>query len=221
MLKTKLLLVGSAILFLLFMLVIPSNFSSKLPIFQITEKPTVISKGSYGNTVTIDLTFGKEEIETLIKNLKAPYPQFFMSIEWIERSETIIEQMKEMNIPIGLLGQDGVKYIENTSLFEKEVKRFEVAIGEKPLWFRTKDYEFPVELQKFAWQEEVNLLGSSKYWREGTPTLEKGDILSVPMHQDERVEIQQLTKFLQTQPFVTIEQNIFELNMKKKSYPDE
>ncbi|WP_342599451.1 hypothetical protein MHB48_19285 [Psychrobacillus sp. FSL H8-0483] len=219
--KKKLLLVGPLMLiFVLLLFIIPSNYSSILPVFQVTEKPSVISKGTYGNTVTIDLTFGKEEIETLLNSLEAPYPQFFMSIEWIERSETILELMKEKHMPIGLLGQEGSNYIENPDLFKKEIERFERAIGEKPLWFRTKDYEFPMELQQSAWQEEVNLLGSSKYWGKGNLVLEKGDILSVPMHQEEKVEINQLTKFLKSQPFITIEQNLFALNMKKKSYPE-
>lgn len=208
------------LLFVLLLFIIPSSYSSILPVFQVTEKPTVISKGTYGNTVTIDLTFGKEEIETLLNSLEAPYPQFFMSIEWIERSESILELMKEKHMPFGLLGQEGSNYVENPDLFKKEIERFERAIGEKPLWFRTKDYEFPMELQESAWQEEVNLLGSSKYWGKGNLVLEKGDILSVPMHQEERVEINQLTKFLKSLPFITIEQNLFALNMKKKSYPE-
>ena len=67
------------------------------------------------------MTFGKEEIETLLKDLKAPYPHFFISTEWMERSEPIIKIMQDKNIPIGLLGQDGAVYIEDPALFQKEV----------------------------------------------------------------------------------------------------
>lgn len=220
MLKIKLLLVGSLILLFFLVFIVPRNYPSILPVFQITEKPTVISKGSYGKTVTIDLTFGKEEIETLLENLEAPYPHFFISTEWMERSEPIIQHMKEKNIPIGLLGKDGAIYIEDLSLFQKEVNQFEKIIGDKPLWFRTKDYQFPVELQEAAWQQEVNLLSSSKYWDEKIPALSKGDILSIPLHQDERIEIQQLIKFLKSEPFLTIEQNIFDLKMNTRTFPE-
>lgn len=219
-LKTKALLVGLLIVSGLFLFSVPKNFSSLLPVFQLTEKPTVISKGSYGNTITIDLTFGKSDIEKLVNDLQAPYPHFFISIEWIERSEHIIELMKEKNVPISLLGQNGLTYIENPRLFEKEVERFEKAIGERPLWFRTIDYEFPIELQKMAWEQEVNLLSSSKYWSNKAPKLEKGDILTLPLHQEERIDMQQLTKILQNKELITIEQNIFGLKVKTKTYPE-
>lgn len=219
-LKTKALLVGLLIVLGLFLFNVPKNFSSLLPVFQLTEKPTVISKGSYGNTITIDLTFGKDDIKKLVNDLQAPYPHFFISIEWIERSEDIIDIMKEKNVPIGLLGKNGAIYIENPTLFEKEVERFEQAIGEKPLWFRTMDYEFPIELQKKAWEQEVNLLSSSKYWTDKVPGLEKGDILTIPLHQEERLDIQQLTKFVQSKEIISIEQNIFGLKVKTKTYPE-
>lgn len=218
--RTKGLLVGLLIVLGLFLFDVPKNYSSLLPVFQLTEKPSVISKGSYGTTVTVDLTFGKDDIQKFVTNLQAPYPHFFISIEWIERSEDIIEVMQEKNIPISLLGKNGVTYIENPALFEKEVRRFEQVIGEKPLWFRTSDYEFPVELQKKSWEQEVNLLSSSKYWDNKIPKLEKGDILTVPLQQEERVDIQQLIKLLQSKEFITIEQNIFGLKVKTKTYPE-
>ena len=128
--------------------------------------------------------------------------------------------MKEKNVPISLLGTSGATYIENPTLFEKEVERFEQAIGERPLWFRTIDYEFPIELQKKAWEQEVNLLSSSKYWSNKVPVLEKGDILTVPLHQEERIDIQQLVKFVKSKKIITIEQNIFGLKVKTKTYPE-
>ncbi|MGB3100550.1 MAG: hypothetical protein WBB56_01500, partial [Psychrobacillus psychrotolerans] len=138
----------------------------------------------------------------------------------IERSEEIIEVMKDKNIPISILGKNGSTYIENPTLFKKEVKQFEQVIGEKPLWFRTIDYEFPIELQKDAWGQEVNLLSSSKYWSNKVPSFEKGDILSIPLHQNERIDIQQLTKIVQSTEMITIEQNIFGLKVKTKTFPN-
>ncbi|ALC87364.1 hypothetical protein AM499_17210 [Bacillus sp. FJAT-22090] len=220
--KTKLLLIGTVLVFLSLFFIIPNKYSSMLPVFQLTEEPTVVSKGSHGKTITIDLTFGKEDIETFIKSLQAPYPHFFISIDWIKRSPSLIKIMKEKSIPISLLGQDGLKYIEDPNLFKKEIDEFEQSVGELPLWFRTKDYEFPMELQKTAWENEVNLLSSSKYWMEGDPfpKLEKGDILSVPLHQEERIDIKQLNQLLKSDSLLSVEQNIFGLTTKSKTIPD-
>lgn len=219
-LKKLAVLVGLVIVLGLVLFNVPKQMPSLLPVFQLTEKPAVISKGSYGNTITIDLTFGRDDVEKFVTELQAPYPHFFISIEWIERSEEIIEVMKDKNIPISLLGKNGSTYIENPTLFKKEVKQFEQVIGEKPLWFRTIDYEFPIELQKDAWGQEVNLLSSSKYWSNKVPSFEKGDILSIPLHQNERIDIQQLTKIVQSTEMITIEQNIFGLKVKTKTYPN-
>lgn len=219
-LKTKFLITITSVLLFLLLLFAPNTYSTLLPVFQVTEKPSVISKGTYGNTVTIDLTFGREDVEALVEGLKAPYPHFFISIEWIERSEPIIKIMQDKKIPISLLGKEGSQYIEDRSLFKKEIDRFEEAIGVKPDWFRTSDYEFPIELQKEAWKEEVNLLGSTIVLGDSVPKLEKGDILTVPLHQEKRIDTVQLAKYLKTQPFVSIEQNIFNMKMKTKSYPE-
>ncbi|TQR18894.1 hypothetical protein [Psychrobacillus vulpis] len=220
--KTKLLLVVAMVFFFSLFFIIPNNYSSILPVFQLIEKPTVVSKGAHGKTVTIDLTFGKEDMETFLKNLEAPYPHFFISEDWIKRSPTLIKVMKEKNIPISLLGQEGAKYIEDPTLFKKEIDQFEKLVGEIPLWFRTKDYEFPVELQKTAWEYEVNLLSSSMYWVEGEPNpkLQKGDILSVPLHQEERMDMKQLNQLLKSDSFLSIEQNIFGLTTKSKAIPE-
>ena len=219
-LKKLAVLVGLVIVLGLVLFNVPKQMPSLLPVFQLTEKPAVISKGSYGNTITIDLTFGRDDVEKFVTELQAPYPHFFISIEWIERSEEIIEVMKDKNIPISLLGKNGSTYIENPTLFKKEVKQFEQVIGDKPLWFRTIDYEFPIELQKDAWGQEVNLLSSSKYWSNKVPSFEKGDILSIPLHQNERIDIQQLTKIVQSTEMITIEQNIFGLKVKTKTFPN-
>lgn len=219
-LKKLAVLVGLVIVLGLVLFNVPKQMPSLLPVFQLTEKPAVISKGSYGNTITIDLTFGRDDVEKFVTELQAPYPHFFISIEWIERSEEIIEVMKDKNIPISLLGKNGSTYIENPTLFKKEVKQFEQVIGEKPLWFRTIDYEFPIELQKDAWGQEVNLLSSSKYWSNKVPSFEKGDILSIPLHQNERIDMQQLTKIVQSTEMITIEQNIFGLKVKTKTFPN-
>lgn len=219
-LKRLAVLVGLVIVLGLVLFNVPKQMPSLLPVFQLTEKPAVISKGSYGNTITIDLTFGRDDVEKFVTELQAPYPHFFISIEWIERSEEIIEVMKDKNIPISLLGKNGSTYIENPTLFKKEVKQYEQVIGEKPLWFRTIDYEFPIELQKDAWGQEVNLLSSSKYWSNKVPSFEKGDILSIPLHQNERIDIQQLTKIVQSTEMITIEQNIFGLKVKTKTFPN-
>lgn len=220
--KTKLILISSLTLLITTFFIMPNNFSSILPVFQMTEKPSIISKGSHGKTITIDLTFGKEDVESLLNSIETPYPHFFLSNEWIERSPSLIQVMKDKNIPIGLLGQEGAKYIENPAIFKEEIDQFEKSIGETPLWFRTKDYEFPVELQELAWKYEVNLLSSSKQWIEGDPNpkLEQGEILSVPLHQEERIELKQITQLLKSDSFLSIEENIFGLKTKKKTFPE-
>ncbi|QFG00826.1 hypothetical protein PB01_19655 [Psychrobacillus glaciei] len=220
--KSKLLLIVTLFVFVSLFFIIPNKYSSMLPVFQLVEKPTVVSKGSHGKTITIDLTFGKEDMEVFLKGLEAPYPHFFISNDWIDRSPALIQIMREKSIPISLLGQEGSKYIDDPSLFKKEIDQFEQSVGEVPLWFRTKDYEFPIELQKTAWKYEVNLLSSSKYWVEGIQKikLENGDILSIPLHQEERMDIKQLSQLLKSDSFLSIEQNIFGLTTKSKTIPE-
>lgn len=189
-------------------------------VFRVTEQPDVITSGSNGMTLTVDLSFGREDVEEWISTMEKPYPLIFLDAKWIERSPTIVEIITTKKVPVGLLGSEGEMYEESPELLTKEIKTFEQAFGKRPLWFRTVDYEFPKELKGKVWDLEMNMVSASVFWTKGKlPKVDDGDIVSTPLHQKERVSFKKLMELQKAHPYQTIEETLFAFKTNTKTYP--
>lgn len=196
------------------------NKLSLISVFRVTEEPVAITRGTYGSALTINLSFGDIEVVEWIHTLEKPYPLLFVDLEWANRSPDTIQLINEKNIPVGLLGHTGTAYEENEKLLLKQVEQFEDIFDEKPLWFRTVDETFPNALQTSLWELKINALGSSVIWTGGTvPKAVKGEIISIPHHQKERVPLSSLIQLTESRDFQTIEDVLFGPIGKTKKIP--
>ena len=186
-----------------------------------TDQPDVITKGTYGSAVTVNISYGKDDAIQWLESLEAPFPLIFADIEWLERSPNALNVLIKKKIPVGLLGKEGLSYEENPSYLEKEIASYEKMFKKKPLWFRTIDEEFPSSLRNALFQHEINALGSSVFWSfpEKTPRLGKGDILSVPYHREQQIPFKQIDALRASQPLHTVEDVLFGVSLKTKKYP--
>ncbi|MGB5946494.1 hypothetical protein [Paenisporosarcina sp.] len=189
-------------------------------VFRVTDQPDVLMKGNHGETLTVDLSFGREDVDEWITKLEKPYPLLFLDADWIERSPLIVKKIKEKNIPVGLLGQESKIYKENLDLLKKEIEIFQSEFGVVPLWYRTKDHTFPEPLKQQVWDSKINMVSSSVNWTTGNPpTIQKGDIVSVALHQKTRVALKDLKAFQKAHPFVSIEETLFGYKTQTKTFP--
>lgn len=189
-------------------------------VFKATKQPDVIASGSNGMTLTVDVTFGREDVEEWITKLEKPYPLIFLDADWIDRSPSIVKTIRTKKIPTGLLGSEGKVYEESPNLLIKEMKVFEEAFGVAPLWFRTVDYEFPNELKQYVWDQEMNMVSASVFWSKGKlPKVNDGDIVSLPLHQKDRVSFKKLNELQKAYPFQTIEETLFAFKTETKTFP--
>lgn len=186
-----------------------------------TEQPEVITKGTYGSAVTVNISFGKEDVIQWLESLQGPYPLIMADLDWLNRSPKAVEILIKKKIPVGLLGKDGMTYEENPSLLEKEIQGFEKVFGKKPLWFRTADEEFSDGLRNSLYQHEINALGSSVFWSTSgqKPKLGKGDILSIPYHREEKISFKTIDDLRSSHDFHSVEDVIFGVSVKTKKYP--
>lgn len=171
-------------------------------------------------TLTVDLSFGREDVEEWITKLEKPYPLLFLDADWIERSPLIVKKINEKKIPVGLLGKESKHYEEESELLKKEIKIFQSAFGIVPLWFRTMDHSFPELLSKQVWEFQMNMVSASVNWTTGAaPSIKKGDIISVSLHQKPRVNLKDLNSFQRAHPFVSIEETLFGYSIQSKTFP--
>lgn len=203
----------------LLLIFIPSK-NTILEVFRLTEEPNVITKGNYGMSLTIDLSYADAEFIKWLNELKAPYPLLMVDADLLERSPTLVKVIQSKNIPTGLLGKDSKFYETNPLQLEKDIHTFHSIMKEPPLWFRTKDYIFLPEVTKVLWKEQINMLAASKVQNSKDELkLARGDIVAVPYHQEERVPLKKIDQLTQKNDFQTIEETIFGYSVKTKKSP--
>lgn len=184
-----------------------------ISVFKISNEPIVISKGNYGESIIIELSFSHEGLEDWIQHLDKPYPLFMLEADWIERSPEIIRQLQKNNIPTGLYGKSEYSFKQELSIYEKHFKS-------KPLWYMTSNYEYSEELKKAALRENVNLLSPTFIYSEKeTPLKTKGAIIAIPLHESSTPNFSSISKFIDSREFISIEENIFGFTMKSKKLP--
>lgn len=191
-------------------------------VFRLTDEPTeVIVRGMSGSALTINISFGEDEVEQLVRELQAPYPLLLLDMDWVERFPEIVELIKKKNIPVGLLGSAGMDYEQNTSLLIEQLDKYDEHFSTKPLWFRTADEEFPLSLRNALWDIEVNAIGSTVKWFEGDPPpVIEGEIISIPHHREERISLASLKKLNETREYKSLEGVLFNMSIKTNRIPE-
>lgn len=205
----------------LFFTTIPGTDSLK-EVFRLTDEPgEVIVRGMAGSALTINISFGEEEVEQLVRDLQTPYPVLFLDMDWAERFPEIVALIKKRNIPVGLLGHAGEAYEQDIPLLMEQISKFESHFGTHPLWFRTADEQFPLSLRTALWDVEINALGSSVKWIDGEPPpVIEGEIISLPHHREERVSLASLKKLNETRKYTSLENVLFKMSIKTKRIPE-
>lgn len=192
---------------------------SFVSVFKMTNKPLVISKGNYGQSLVVEVTFSHDGLYEWLSTLKQPYPLLMLEADWISRSPKLVELIKEKNINTGLLGQSGA-IDQSTEVFLKDIAIYEKYFNQKPLWYMTADYEFSSELLQAAFNEEINLLSPSFIYSKGANYQQiKGAIISLPLHEHTSPDFEEYTNFMEAEKFIPIEENIFGYTMKTKKMP--
>lgn len=203
----------------LLLMFIPSK-GKILEVFRLTNEPNIITKGNYGMSLTIDLSYADAKFIEWLNEVEAPYPLLMVDPELLERSPALVKVIKSKNIPIGLLGKSSEFYETNPSELLKDIGTFKSIMKQPPLWFRTKDYIFLPDVIKVLWKEQINMLAASKIQtNNGNLKLSHGDIVSIPYHQEERIKLQKINQLIQNNSFQSIEETIFGYSLKTKSFP--
>jgi len=217
--KKLLILIG--ICFSIFLVFPPSSPNYSLTsVFRITDEPVAITRGTSGSALTVNISFGDDEVLQYIKELEKPYPLLLIDMEWANRFPETVRLINKKRIPTGLLGSNSEKYEQDSTLLITQLDQFERLFGIKPLWFRTADEVFPYFVHTLLWEVELNALGSSVTWDGGEiPAVTKGEIISIPHHRENRISLTDLKKLNDSRKFQSIEDVIFGTTVKMKKIP--
>lgn len=192
-----------------------------ISVFNIANAPVVVTKGHYGTSLIVEISFSDDSLLEWLQTVKEPYPLLLLDTDWIKRSPEHIKIIHERKLPTGLLGpEDSTDEPVDIALIEKEINTYEKYLKEKPLWFATRNHQYSQDLQKSLFQQQMNLLSPSLIWQgEKTPKLQKGDFVFFPLHQNNKIPFKDLNKLIQQNKFMSIEENIFGYKVQTKKSP--
>ena len=186
--------------------------------FQMTESPAIITKGHYGHSLIVELSYSHQGLSDWITTLREPYPLFLLESDWIMRSPEIVKQLIELNIEVGLLGSPNEQY-EDRALLEKQLAQFQNTFNQLPLWFATTDYNLTPELQKTLHDRGINTIAPSISITAPNLQLSDGEFVSIPLHRGQSISFESINEFIKQHPFISIEENIFGYTISTKRYP--
>lgn len=189
------------------------------PVFQLTETPTIISKGQFGASLIVELSYSHEGLEQWLTTLKKPYPLVLADANWLLRSPDIVKLLIEQNIPVGLLGAPNENYLNNDALLKQQLAIFQKSFQQLPLWFATRDYLIDETLQQTLYASGINLIAPTYSINSAQEKLADGDFISIPLHREETVSFEKLNQFIKAHSFITIEQNLLGYTFSTKRYP--
>jgi len=188
-------------------------------VFRVSNEPLVITKGHYGYSYFVEISFSHETLLPWLEQLKGPLPLLLLDADWIQRSPNELRFIKEKQFPVGLLGQNGATY-ENSKTLEKDIAIFEQAFSSKPLWYTTRDYVFTKDMQQFLFANEINIVAPTVLWgSQKNLQLTEGSIISIPFHEETTVQLKEINSVLSKYSFISIEENIFGYTIKNKTFP--
>lgn len=199
----------------------PINYTM-ISVFSITDSPVVVTKGHYGMSLIVEISFSDEPLLEWLATVNEPYPLLLLDANWIERSPKHMEIIQKRKLPTGLLGPaDSEEEPLDADSLKKEITIYEKHFGSKPLWFATRNHQYSQSLQKTLFQHQVNMLSPSIIWlgNKTAPSLQKGDFLFISLHENNKVSFSKLNALMQQNKFMSIEENIFGYTIQSEKSP--
>ena len=187
---------------------------NQIPVFLMTDEPDIITKGHNGQVFLIELHFEHDGLIDFIESDYSKNALFLLDSSLIERADHIVELLKKLQRPTGLLGK-------NSETLDQDIAIYEKAFDNKPLWFMPQGYIYEESLRLTLFEQQVNMIAPSLIIRNNVfPTkLEKGTILSLPLYKETNVDFKKLSSWMSQQKFITIEESLFGYSFKTKRYP--
>ena len=186
----------------------------QIPVFLMTEEPNIIAKGHDGQVFLVELHFEHDGLIDFIESTHSQNVLFLLDSSLIERADHIVELLKKLQRPTGLLGK-------NSETLDQDIAIYEKAFDHKPLWFMPQGYIYEESLRLTLFEQQVNMIAPSLIIRNNVfPTkLEKGTILSLPLYKETNVDFKKLSNWMSQQKFISIEESLFGYSFKTKRYP--
>lgn len=191
-----------------------SYTNKQLPVFLMTEKPNVVAKGHNGHVFLVELHFEHDGLIDFINSDQSRNILFLLDPDLIKRADHLLELLQSKQRATGLLGSSP----EN---IQQEIAVYEQTFKQKPLWYMPQGYTYTDELRQTLFSQQINMLAPTLTIKSNSfpKKIEKGDILSLPLYKENKVEFKSLSNWMKKYQFISIEESLFGYSIKTKKSP--
>ncbi|WP_413364051.1 hypothetical protein [Lysinibacillus sp. 3P01SB] len=191
-----------------------SYTNKQLPVFLMTEKPNVVAKGHNGHVFLVELHFEHDGLIDFINSDQSRNILFLLDPDLIKRADHLLELLQSKQRATGLLGSSP----EN---IQQEIAVYEQTFKQKPLWYMPQGYTYTDELRQTLFSQQINMLVPTLTIKNNSfpKKIEKGDILSLPLYKENKVEFKSLSNWMKKYQFISIEESLFGYSIKTKKSP--
>ena len=212
----KPLILLSFLLIALFLIFISDQ--SKPEAFRIATTPSLISKGTLGQSITVEISYSYPELKDWITSAQGKEILFLLQHEWLQRSKDYVKILKDTKAKTGLL----INSSQTLPTIKEHVKLYTDLFNELPIWAACSPDPRSDEVVQYLFDQKINSLAPSIYIEQvdDFKQIKKGDIASFQIKRDTPPPPDILNR-ITNYPFISIDQNILGITFGTKRYPND
>lgn len=187
--------------------------------FRIATKPSLISKGTFGQSLAIEISYSYPETKQWISSIQNNNDiLFLLQYEWLKRSNDYVKLFKDTKAITGLL----IDNSQTDSSIKEHIQLYTDSFEQPPIWAACSPDPCSDQVVQFLFDQKINSVAPSIYIEQldDFKQLKKGDIASFQIKRDAPPQEPILNR-ITSYPFVSIEQNILGITYGTKRYPNE
>ena len=187
--------------------------------FRIATKPSLISKGTFGQSLAIEISYSYPETKQWISSIQNNNDiLFLLQYEWLKRSNDYVKLFNDTKAITGLL----IDNSQTDSSIKEHIQLYTDSFEQPPIWAACSPDPCSDQVVQFLFDQKINSVAPSIYIEQldDFKQLKKGDIASFQIKRDAPPQEPILNR-ITSYPFVSIEQNIIGITYGTKRYPNE
>ena len=187
--------------------------------FRIATKPSLISKGTFGQSLAIEISYSYPETKQWISSIQNNNDiLFLLQYEWLKRSNDYVKLFNDTKAITGLL----IDNSQTDSSIKEHIQLYTDSFEQPPIWAACSPDPCSDQVVQFLFDQKINSVAPSIYIEQldDFKQLKKGDIASFQIKRDAPPQEPILNR-ITSYPFISIEQNILGITYGTKRYPNE
>jgi len=191
---------------------------SKSDAYRIATTPSLISKGTFGQSIVVEISYSYPEIKEWINSIQNNKILFLLEYEWLQRSEDYVKLLKDSKTNTGLL----INSSQTLPAIKDHINLYADLFGQPPIWAACSPDPCNDEIVQYLFDEKMNSLAPSIYIEQldDFKQIKKGDIASFEIKRDTPPPPPILNRII-SHPFISIDENIIGITYDSKRYPSE